>query len=246
MNPAYRRFITPLAALGLVAVSTTISLAESSDPDPIESIPLYAVHELVFRGPHFTERDAPARDVELLTRWRHESGRELLVYGFWDGDGWSKADVIEAHLGAFLDGGYGTTGHKPAPKQGHYFWGAFKPSEHRAADNRVWLRRQIDRNITFWRMSPYPLPSGPSHQAFCVAPRRPEFRALAWPGREYLLGTNAPHARLRAYLPPGAWQVVLYDVITRRRTVLAENARHVFTFDAPDSRAALFHFRKTE
>ena len=79
------------------------------------------------------------------------------------GDGWSEADVIESHLGAFLGGGYGTTGHKPGNKQGHYFWGNFKPSEHTAADNLAWLRQVIDENVTFWRMTPANDP-GPERQ----------------------------------------------------------------------------------
>ena len=70
------------------------------------------------------------------------------------GDGWSEADVIEAHLGAFLGGGYGTTGHKPAGKKGHYFFGNFNAAEHKAADNLLWLRQAINQNITFWKMAP--------------------------------------------------------------------------------------------
>lgn len=49
---------------------------------------VYAVVELAFRGPLQGPRDAPARDIELQVRFRHESGSpEYAVQGFWDGDG---------------------------------------------------------------------------------------------------------------------------------------------------------------
>src|SRR5262249_51737263 len=70
-----------------------------------------------------------------------------------DGDKHSEQDTIESHLGAFLGGGYGSTGLKTANKIGHYFWGAFDPNEHTSADNLKFLRETIDQNITFWQMS---------------------------------------------------------------------------------------------
>ena len=52
------------------------------------AVPLYGVHELAFEGPSQGPTDAPARDVELVTRWRHEgSGLVHTIHGFWDGDG---------------------------------------------------------------------------------------------------------------------------------------------------------------
>ena len=74
-----------------------------------------------------------------------------------EGDGWNDEDIIESHLGAFLGGGYGTTGYKPGNKKGHYFWGNFKASEHTSADNLLWLRQKIDSNITFWNHKPVAL-----------------------------------------------------------------------------------------
>jgi len=174
------------------------------------------------------------------------------------GDGWSEPDVIESHLGAFLGGGYGTTGHKPASKRGHYFHGNFKASEHKSADNLLWFRRVIDKNITFWKMAPVPAFS--VREAQVRAPVRGsdtgdtsigifqnidgEFRAMEWPGHEYVLGTNKAHKGILAKLPEGKWQVIRYDIIAKKQKQLSFGAVGTFTFDAPDSRAVLFHFKK--
>jgi hypothetical protein len=157
------------------------------------------------------------------------------------GDGWSEKDVIESHLGAFLGGGYGTTGHKPASKKGHYFHGNFKASEHKSADNLLWLRRLIDENITFWKMSPV-YDSDTSTGIFLNVDR--EFRALEWPGHEYVLGTNKAHKGILAKLPEGQWQIIRYDLIAKEQKQLSFGAAGTFSFDAPDSRAVLFHFKK--
>jgi hypothetical protein len=162
------------------------------------------------------------------------------------GDGWSEQDVIEAHLGAFLGGGYGTTGHKPAGKQGHYFWGRFQASKHQAADNLAWLRRIIDENITFWRMAPVES-AEPNDAAMGIfANVSPDFRVLAWPGHEYVLGTNRARSRVQANLPTGTWRVTRYDAIGQQEQTMSANAAGRLTLDVPDSRAALFHFRKVD
>jgi hypothetical protein len=160
------------------------------------------------------------------------------------GDGWSEADVIESHLGAFLGGGYGTTGHKPGNKQGHYFWGNFKPSEHRAADNLAWLRKVIDENVTFWRMVPAHGPDAGGKALSIFANLRPGFRAMEWPGNEYVLGTNQAQKGVQADLPAGTWRITIYEVIGKQRSVLSEEAAGRFTFDAPDSRAVLVHVQR--
>jgi len=160
------------------------------------------------------------------------------------GDGWSEEDVIEAHLGAFLGGGYGTTGHKPANKQGHYFWGHFQASEHRGADNLAWLRRMIDEDITFWRMVPIEDPNTGDGTIGVFQNVHPDFRAMEWPEHEYVLGTNRARSRVRITLPPGKWQAVSYDVIGTQKQVLSGATTGRFTFDTPDSRAALFHFKR--
>jgi hypothetical protein len=68
---------------------------------------------------------------------------------------------------------------------------------------------------------------------------------LAWSGNEFVLGTNKSYRDVIARLPAGKWTVTQYDVINLKTTVLSTNAADSFTFDAPDSRAALFHFKRT-
>ena len=153
------------------------------------------------------------------------------------GDKFTRDDVIEGHLGAFLGGGYGTTGHKPASKKGHYFWGGFKPGEHTAARHLAWLRKQIDSRITFWKMAPID-----AADVFSGAGKNG--RAMAWPRNEYVLGTSERQKGLAANLPPGTWEVRRFDVIAMKEEVLARDARGRFSFDAPASRAVLFHFKK--
>jgi hypothetical protein len=160
------------------------------------------------------------------------------------GDGWSEQDVIESHLGAFLGGGYGTTGHKPDSKKGHYFWGNFSPREHLSADNLKWLREEIEENITFWKMAPVSFSDLHKTKLTIFDSVHPDFRAMAWPGQEYVLGMNRTQKSIRAKLPEGTWQVKRYDVITKKDETLSTNARGTFTFNAPDSRAVLFHFKK--
>ena len=160
------------------------------------------------------------------------------------GDGWTEADVLEAHLGAFLGGGYGTTGHKPASKKGHYFHGNFKASEHKSADNLLWLRHIIDRTVTFWKMAPVRDSDKNDRTAGIFDNIHPDFRAMQWPGNEYVLGTNRAHEGIRAKLPAGKWQVVSYDIMGKKRRVLSSQATGTFIFDAPSSRAVMFHFSK--
>jgi hypothetical protein len=160
------------------------------------------------------------------------------------GDGWSEQDVIESHLGAFLGGGYGTTGHKPASKRGHYFFGNFKASEHKSADNLLWLRRLIDENVTFWKMAPARDRDTSDAATGIFVNIHPDFRAMAWPGREYVLGTNQARRKIQAQLPEGKWHITQYDVTAKKQKTLSSDASGTFNFDAPDSRAVLFHFRK--
>jgi Domain of unknown function (DUF5060)/Protein of unknown function (DUF4038) len=154
-----------------------------------------------------------------------------------DGDQHSEADTVEAHLGAFLGGGYGTTGWKPANKLGQYFWGNFNAAEHTAAPHLKWLREQIDAHITFWKMQPDLAIFGNLDAGF---------RAMSWPGEEYVLGTNKPRKELIANLPEGQWTVTRYEIFSHQATTLSEDAAGRFAFDSPDSRAVLFHFKKKE
>ncbi len=161
------------------------------------------------------------------------------------GDGWREADVIESHLGAFIGGGYGTTGHKPASKKGHYFHGDFHASEHKAADNLKWFRAQIDGNITFWKMHPAEDNDRKDLKAAIFAGIHPDFRAMQWAGREYLLATNRPKDQVRAELPAGKWQVRRYELMNMDILEITAATQGRFIFDAPDSRAVLFHFKRT-
>ena len=160
------------------------------------------------------------------------------------GDGWLEGDVIESHLGAFLGGGYGTTGHKPASKKGHYFHGNFKASEHKSADNLLWFRRVVNNNITFWKMAPVRGSDTGDTSIGIFQNIDREFRVMEWPGHEYVLGTNKAYESIRAKLPKGKWHVTCYDIIAKKQKQLSFGAAGIFTFDSPDSRAVLFHFKK--
>lgn len=160
------------------------------------------------------------------------------------GDGWLESDVLEAMVGAFTGGGYGTTGHKPAGKQGHYFMGRFREEEHRAADNLAWMRAQIDDHISYWRMHPAFFVNGSRLSVFVNLPLT--FRALEWAGEEYVLTSGGPAAGVEADLPAGTWRVTLFDVAAMKRTILADAARGELTFDVPDSRASFVHFKRVD
>jgi len=151
------------------------------------------------------------------------------------GDKHTEEDSIEAHLGAFLGGGYGTAGYKSGNKLGHYFWGAFDPKEHSAAPSLKWLRETIDANVTFWEMAP---------DLSIFSNLDPGFRGMAWAGNEYVLGTNAAREGVAANLPEGRWTVKQYDVIARTAATLSTNASGKFTFSTPASRAVLFVFNR--
>jgi Protein of unknown function (DUF4038)/Domain of unknown function (DUF5060) len=166
------------------------------------------------------------------------------------GDGHTESDTLESHLGAFLGGGYGTTGFKssgptrekgetalgvPVLKTGQYFTGNFKAVEHTAARGLEWLRGVIDERVTFWEMTP----GTPIFHDLDA-----NFRGMAWPNHEYVLGTDKA-VKISATLPPGEWDIASYDVIARRRSVVAKRATGTIVFDAPDSRAVLFHIAKS-
>ena len=190
-----------------------------------------------------------AADYMLLNYWIGGGNKpivndELAYQG--EGDGWSEADVIEAHLGAFLGGGYGSSGHKSGYKLGHYFAGNFSAKEHTAADNLQWLCQKIDEHISFWKMQPeyYTYTRDGSSSIFRNI--RPEFRAMAWEKQECVLGTNQAQQAIRAELPEGKWQVKMFDVMAKQEKELAKEANGEFTFDAPDSRAVMFYFKKVK
>ena len=151
------------------------------------------------------------------------------------GDGHSEGDTIESHLGAFLGGGYGSSGEKPGDKLGQYFWGEFDAAEHSAVVHLGWLREAIDAHVTFWKMAP---------DLSVFENLDDGYRGMAWCGDEYVLGTNAAREGVVANLPAGTWTVTRYDVVAMEATTLSAQASGRFAFDTPDSRAVLFHFRK--
>jgi len=208
-------------------------------PGKFDELPAWNDHQIIQKK----IRNLPDAADAIRQTWENPGGKgprnkptvndELSYEG--QGDKHTEHDTIESHLGAFLGGGYGTTGEKPGNKLGQYFRGCFDPAEHTCADNLKYLREVIDRNITFWRMSPgsgifLNLDSGS--------------RGLAWDRREYVLGTNKARKKIVADLPEGAWTVKRYDIISKEEQTLSENAQGRFIFDAPDSRAVLFHFKK--
>jgi len=208
--------------------------------EKFDALPPWNSHQIIQKK---IRRLAPAADV-IQRVWKNPGGKERRKPTIDDelsytgkGDHHSEGDTIESHLGAFLGGGYGTTGEKPGSKEGQYFRGNFDPAEHRAADNLKWLREVIDSRISFWKMSP---------DLEIFSNLHPEFRGMSRPGREYVLGTNRFHEGLAARLPEGAWEVTRYDVVKMESRVLSGEARGRFTFQAPESRAVLFHFRKLE
>lgn len=188
-------------------------------------------------------RNLPDAADAIEYTWRNPDGKgsrnkptiddELSYEG--KGDKHTEQDTIESHLGAFLGGGYGTTGEKPGNKLGQYFWGCFNPAEHKAADNLKYLREIIDRNVTFWKMAP---------GTGIFSNLHPDFCGLAWPGHEYVLGTNKAHRDIVANLPDGTWTIKRYDIIGKEEKTLSESASGSFTFDTPDSRAVMFHFKR--
>ena len=169
------------------------------------------------------------------------------------GDQHSEEDTIEALLGAFLGGGYGSTAHKDGAgvrqpdrqgkmwtvgKTGQYLQGNFDPTAHSASDNLKWLRGKIDAHVTFWQLRPAAMDGG------IFAGAHKNFRALAWPDREYVLGTDTAQTGIVARLPAGKWTVRRLDAIALRDEVLATDASGDFRFDAPAARAVLFHFKR--
>ncbi|MCH5375961.1 MAG: hypothetical protein JJ992_18485, partial [Planctomycetes bacterium] len=72
----------------------------------------------------------------------------------------------------------------------------------------------------------------------------PRFRALAWKGHEYVLGTDAARSGLIADLGDGSWTVTCHDIMAKKSDIVAREATGRFVFDSPDSRAALFHFKR--
>ena len=164
-----------------------------------------------------------------------------------EGDTHSEQDTIESHLGTFLGGGYGTTGHKRSGprrelqdrklmKTGQYFVGNFDPAEHTSSDNLAWLRQVIDREIRFWTLQPG-IPS-------IFSGLDAQTRGMSSEGNEYVIGTNKAQTGMSVQLPRGQWTVTMHDAVSMQSKQLGAKAKGTFSFVAPNSRAVLFHFRR--
>ena len=208
-------------------------------PKKFDELPAWNDHQIIQKK----IRNLPDSADAIQYTWQNPDGKsphnkptindELSYEG--KGDKHTEHDTIESHLGVFLGGGYGTTGEKPGSKLGQYFRGCFNPAEHTSADNLKYLREIIDTNITFWKMAP---------DRSIFSNLHSDFRGLAWAGREYVLGTNKSHKKIVADLPAGTWTVSRYNIINKKAKIISKTARGRFTFDTPDSRAVLFHFKK--
>jgi hypothetical protein len=204
-----------------------------------DTLPEWADHQIIQKklrsiGPAADAIDYVARGSDAKTPRNKPTINDELSYEG-DGDKHSEQDTIEAHFGAFLGGGYGTTGEKHGQKLGQYFWGKFDPAKHAAADNLGWLRETIDREIAFWNMTPSLDIFENVHDGF---------RGLAWPGHEYVLGTSRARQSIVAKLPAGSWTVAQHDIVAMSSSILSRDATSRFEFDSPPSRAVLFHFRR--
>ena len=71
-------------------------------------------------------------------------------------------------------------------------------------------------------------------------------RVLGATGAEYVVGTNRSITGVRINLPPGKWRVMKVDLMSLRTKELAQDAAGAFAFSAPDSRAVLTHFLRTD
>lgn len=151
------------------------------------------------------------------------------------GDSHSQEDTIAAMCGAFLGGGYATTGEKYGKKLGQYFWGHFDAQTHSSVDNLKWMRETIDRHISFWKMAP---------DLTIFENLDSDFRGLAWPEHEYVLGTDRERSGIVANLPEGTWSIQRHDIMSQKSVTLADQASGRFVFDSPDSRSVLFHFSR--
>jgi len=165
------------------------------------------------------------------------------------GDLWNELEVLEGFLGTFLGGGYGSGGHKPASKKGHYFAGNFSAEAHKSADNLKWFSDVVTENVAFWNLQPafhthvaYGEIKGPNAGIFKNLDE--DFRALEWKDNQYVLGTNKARKNIGIALPDGNWLIKYYDIINKKEVVLSEKATGTFIFDSPESEAVLVHVKK--
>lgn len=212
----------------------SVHMAERKWPEALNSDPSWNDHVIIQRKLKTVATAADALDAA----WRAGGSDkpaiddELSYEGA--GDRHLPLDTLEAHLGAFLGGGYGSTGYKAASKIGQYFTGNFDVKEHTSAESLKWLREVIDRDVTFWQMKP---------GAEIFSGLDSAFRAMSWEDHEYVLGTDKA-STIKANLPAGNWRVTSYDAAASKQRIISKKATGNFEFDVPDSRATLVHFAR--
>lgn len=165
-----------------------------------------------------------------------------------EGDGWVEPDVIEAILGAFAGGGYGSAGYKTASKEGHYFSGNFKAKEHTSADNLKWFRNIVDNKINFWKMQPIDCKTSVEGVQYCGIFYNidPQFCSMEREGQAYLLFTNKSMTDMEARLPQGKYSISIYDLIGKKVTHHKKVVSGNVMFSSPDSRACLIQVKNVD
>jgi len=158
----------------------------------------------------------------------------------------SAEDIAEGVLGTFVGGGYGTTGYRTRDMtQGPYYWGFAAAKTDIAAHPVVhmlrFLRQTVDQHVSFWEMTPVGRPA-----ASIFSGGDEHFRVLQWAGRQYLLASDKAQAEIVAQLPNGEWEVVQWDVVRQKETVLGKGIRGSYRFATPDSRAAITLFTRAD
>ena len=155
------------------------------------------------------------------------------------GDGHLEQDTIQAFVGAFVGGGYASTGYKSAPRTGQYVSGNFSVEEHSSADNLKWLREQIDQDIRFWEMDPLVI-------------QDTVFEVSSWgvgaalvSDSQYFVATHKNTGRIHIELDGGEWTIEQWDVHAMQRTILESDYVGRFTFH-PESGDNIYFFTREQ
>ncbi|MCA9216039.1 MAG: DUF5060 domain-containing protein [Planctomycetales bacterium] len=140
------------------------------------------------------------------------------------GDGHAREDTVQAFLGTFQGGAYGTTGYKSGLTEGQYVSGNFSVEEHTAAENIKWFREQIDNDIRFWEMASMNIHDSP-HQAAPWA----NIGVLLSDGQLFMT-TWGNTGRVRIDMSEGEWSIEQWDINEMTRTVVESEYTGVFEF----------------
>ena len=102
-----------MRAAPLIVASLVLLLPKAATAEHLGDVPKFSVFDVTLRGPELSPADAPARDVELVLTFRHESGGlQTRVHGFWDGDGrgGNRGNVFKARFCPTRHGRWEITG----------------------------------------------------------------------------------------------------------------------------------------